>query len=204
MRRVLLAERISDDKGERSESVEAQDMKLRTRAVAEGNVTIVGAAVDLSVSGGVNMFDRPKLGQWLTPEGLSQWDELWVTTQDRLSRDDMHFMAFVFRVIEWQKTVIVLDDPQFNEQMHTAEGRLILHAKALGPAKELDRIKIRNKESHERRRFTNRWPGVSLPLGTVSSSCMRTARQPHTLNLMTTWPLNYGTCGNRSSAENHL
>lgn len=165
MRRVLLAERISDDKGERSESVEAQDMKLHTRAVAEGNVTIVGTAVDLSVSGGVNMFDRPKLGQWLTPEGLSQWDELWVTTQDRLSRDDMHFMAFVFRVIEWQKTVIVLDDPQFNEQMHTAEGRLILHAKALGPAKELERIKIRNKESHERRRFTNRWPGGIAPFG---------------------------------------
>lgn len=165
MRRVLLAERISDDKGEHSESVDAQDMKLRTRAVAEGNVTIVGTAVDLSVSGGVNMFDRPKLGQWLTPEGLSQWDELWVTTQDRLSRDDMHFMAFVFRVIEWQKTVIVLDDPQFNEQMHTAEGRLILHAKALGPAKELERIKIRNKESHERRRFTNRWVGGIAPFG---------------------------------------
>lgn len=159
MRRVLLAERISDDKGERSESIDDQDLKLRTRAVAEGNVTIVGSAVDLSVSGDVNMFDRPKLGKWLTPEGLAQWDEIWVTTQDRLSRHDMHFMAFVFKVIEWSKTVVVLDDPQFNDQMHTSEGRLILHAKALGPAKELERIKIRNQESHDRRRFTNRWPG---------------------------------------------
>lgn len=49
--------------------------------------------------------------------------------------------------------------------MHTAEGRLILHAKALGPAKELERIKIRNKESHERRRFTNRWVGGIAPFG---------------------------------------
>ncbi|MGW2900439.1 recombinase family protein [Streptomyces sp. NPDC001212] len=165
MRRVLLAERISDDKGERSESIEDQDLKLRTRAVTEGGVSIVGTAADLSVSGDVDMFVRPKLGTWLTPEGREQWDELWVTTQDRLSRDDIHFMAFVFKVIEWGKSVIVLDDPQFNEQMHTAEGRLILHAKALGPAKELERIKIRNQESHDRRRFTNRWPGGIPPFG---------------------------------------
>ncbi|MEN8654173.1 recombinase family protein [Streptomyces sp. 21So2-11] len=158
-RRVLLAERISDAKGERSESIDAQDLKLRTRAVQEGNVTIVDAAVDMSVSGDVDMIDRPSLGKWLTPEGLEQWDEIWVTTQDRLSRSDVHFMAFVFKVIEWSKVVVVLDDPQFNEQMHTSEGRLILHAKALGPAKELERIKVRVQESHDRRRFTNRWHG---------------------------------------------
>jgi DNA invertase Pin-like site-specific DNA recombinase len=165
MRRVLLAERISDAKGERSESIEDQDLKLRTRAVTEGNVTIVGTAVDLSVSGDVDMFDRPSLGKWLTQEGREEWDELWVSTQDRLSRDDIHFMAFVFKVIEWGKSVTVLDDPQFNEQMHTTEGRLILHAKALGPAKELERIKKRVKESHDRRRFTNRWPGGVAPFG---------------------------------------
>ncbi|MBA2813048.1 recombinase family protein [Streptomyces sp. KM273126] len=164
VRRVLLAERISDAKGERSESIEAQDEKLRARADQEG-VHIVGTAVDLSISGDVDMFDRPSLGQWLTPEGLQKWDEIWVSTQDRLSRDDKHFLAFVLKVIEWQKKVTVLDDPQFNEQMHTPEGLLILHAKALGPAKELARIKARVTESHERRRFTARWHGGFPPFG---------------------------------------
>ncbi|MFF0790520.1 recombinase family protein [Streptomyces spiralis] len=164
MRRVLLAERISDAKGERSESIESQDEKLRDRAGREG-VVIVGTAVDLSVKGDVDMFDRPSLGQWLTAEGLEKWDEIWVSTQDRLSRDDIHFLAFVFKVLQWGKSVIILDDPQFNEQMHTPEGRLILHAKALGPAKELARIKARVKDSHERRRFTARWHGGYPPFG---------------------------------------
>ncbi|MBT2400473.1 recombinase family protein [Streptomyces sp. ISL-100] len=164
-RRVLLAERISDAKGERSESIEGQDEKLRTRASQEADVTIVGTAVDMSVQGDVDMPDRPSLGQWLTPEGLEKWDEIWVTTQDRLSRSDVHFMAFVFKVIEWSKKVTVLDDPQFNEQMHSSEGRLILHAKALGPAKELERIKIRVQDSHDRRRFTSRWHGGFPPFG---------------------------------------
>ncbi|MFD7625253.1 recombinase family protein [Streptomyces sp. NPDC059851] len=162
MRRVLLAERISDDKGERSESIEDQDMKLRTRAIREG-VEIVGTAVDLSVSGDVDMFARPDLGEWLKPEGRERWDELWVTTQDRLSRSEPHFMAFVFKVIEWDKTLVVLDDPSLD--LTTPEGRAIAHVKSLGPHKELERIKARVQDSHDRRRFTTRWPGGIPPFG---------------------------------------
>lgn len=166
MRRVLFAERISDDKNEKSDSIESQDEKLRQRAETEG-VTVVGTAVDLSVSGDVDPFHRKSLGPWLVNEGLSKWDELWVSTQDRLSRDDIHFMAFVFWAIEHSKKVIVLDDPEFTRQMETPEGRLILHAKGLGPANELRRIKVRTRDSHERRRFTARWTGGIPPFGYV-------------------------------------
>ncbi|MFD0407265.1 recombinase family protein [Kitasatospora sp. NPDC127116] len=158
-RRVILAKRISNMRDEESESIEDQDKKLWTRVHEESGVEVVGEPTDENVSGDVDMENRPNLGEWLKPEGREAWDELWVTTQDRLSRDDIHFMAFVFRMIEWGKTVIVLDDPAFNEQMHSPEGRLILHAKALGPAKELERIKKRCQDSHDRRRWTTRWPG---------------------------------------------
>ncbi|MDX3800606.1 recombinase family protein [Streptomyces sp. AK04-3B] len=164
MRRVVFAERISDDKNERSDSIESQHDKLTRRAEAEG-VTVVGTAVDLSVSGDVDPFQRKALGPWLAEESLSKWDELWVSTQDRLSRDDIHFLRFVFWAIEHNKTVMVLDDPGFNEQMHSRTGRLLLHAKGLGPAMELDRIKARTKDSHERRRFTTRWTGGIPPFG---------------------------------------
>ncbi|MGW1608896.1 recombinase family protein [Streptomyces sp. NPDC002285] len=164
MRRVLLAERISDDKNERSDSIESQDEKLRHRAETEG-VTIVGTAVDLSVSGDVDPFQRKSLGPWLSDENLSKWDELWVSTQDRLSRDNKHFLLFVFWAIEHNKIVQVMDDPGFNEQMHTDTGLLLLHAKGLGPAMELKRIKARTKDSHERRRFTTRWTGGIPPFG---------------------------------------
>ncbi|MEU0583612.1 recombinase family protein [Streptomyces sp. NPDC006132] len=164
MRRVLFAERISDDKNERSDSIESQHDKLTRRAETEG-ATVVGTAVDLSVSGDVDPFQRKELGPWLADENLSKWDELWVSTQDRLSRDDIHFLRFVFWAIEHNKSVMVLDDPGFNEQMHSRTGRLLLHAKGLGPAMELDRIKARTKDSHERRRFTTRWTGGIPPFG---------------------------------------
>ncbi|WLQ44869.1 recombinase family protein [Streptomyces laculatispora] len=164
MRRVLFTERISDDRNEKSDSIESQHDKLSRRAETEG-VTVVGTAVDLSVSGDVDPFQRKSLGPWLADENLSKWDELWVSTQDRLSRDNKHFLLFVFWAIEHNKIVQVMDDPGFNEQMHTETGLLLLHAKALGPAMELKRIKVRTKDSHERRRFTTRWTGGIPPFG---------------------------------------
>ncbi|MFE0960574.1 recombinase family protein [Streptomyces fungicidicus] len=166
MRRVLFAERISVDKGERSESIESQHEKLSRRAETEG-VAVVGTAVDLSVSGGVDPFQRKSLGPWLTDEKLSAWDELWVSTADRLSRDQRHFLSFVMWAQDHNKRILVMDDPEFNKQMLDDDGLglFILHTKALGPAAELKRIKARTKDSHERRRFTARWTGGIPPFG---------------------------------------
>ncbi|MEV0495426.1 recombinase family protein [Streptomyces atratus] len=163
MRRVLFAERISSDRGERSESVEAQDEKLRQRAETEG-VTVVGVAQDLSVSGDVDPFARKGLGPWLTEEGRGKWDELWVTTQDRLSRNDMHAHAFMARLFrDWGKKVVILDNP--NLDFNSPAGRAIAYVQSIGPAMELDRIRTRIKDSHERRRFTTRWTGGIPPFG---------------------------------------
>jgi DNA invertase Pin-like site-specific DNA recombinase len=165
-RRALLAKRISDAKGELSESIEDQDRRMKSKATTEG-VIIAGETEDLSVSGDVDMIDRPALGQWLTPQARELWDELWVTNQDRLSRSEPHFMSFVFRMLEWNKEIHVLDDPEFTAQMKTPEGRAILHVKSLGPHKELERIKKRIQESHDRRRYSQRWPGGIPPFGYV-------------------------------------
>lgn len=165
MTRVLFAERISQDR-ESSGSIEAQDAKLTAhfehRSKTE-DLILAGKAVDRSVSGGINMFDRPQLGEWLNEEGRESWDELWVTTQDRLSRNDIHFLAFVFKMIEWGKVLVVLDDPTLD--LHSAEGRLIAHAKAYAPHKELERIKSRVKDSHELRRHMPVWHGGVPPYG---------------------------------------
>ncbi|MDA3643769.1 recombinase family protein [Saccharopolyspora indica] len=155
--RVLFAERISFDKKD-SGSIETQDRKLLARLDEDPReVVLAGRAVDRSVSGDVDMPDRPALGKWLTEVGRDSWDELWVTTQDRLSRNDMHFMAFVFKILKWGKTLIVLDDPSLD--LTTPEGRAIAHVKAIGPHKELERIKGRVQDSHDTRRWTARWHG---------------------------------------------
>ncbi|MFD4608236.1 recombinase family protein [Streptomyces sp. NPDC058440] len=164
MRRVILAERVSYSRDEKSDSIEAQDARLKARAAEEG-ARIVGVTADVSVSGDVDMFDRPALGEWLVIDKREEWDELWVTNQDRLSRSEPHFMSFVFKMLEWNKEIHVLDDPEFTKQMQTPEGRAILHVKSLGPHKELERIKKRIQDSHDRRRHTDRWPGGIPPFG---------------------------------------
>ncbi|MBD0689626.1 recombinase family protein [Streptomyces sp. CBMA123] len=174
IRNVLLHERISSDT-ETSTSIERQDEKLHQRA-AEDGVKVVGVAVDRSVSGEVDLYRRPELAPWLSQEKRGDWNELWVTNQDRLSRSDIHVMAFVFRCLEWGKEIVILDDPEFTQQMKTPEGRVILHAKSLGPAKELERIKARCMEAHEWRRKTTRWPGGIPTFGYVSYKVMENGK----------------------------
>jgi DNA invertase Pin-like site-specific DNA recombinase len=152
---------VSFDRKENT-SIERQDAKLLEWAHEEGH-EVVGQVRDRAVSGDIDMFDRPGLGEWLTEQGRSRWDIVAVTTQDRLSRNDIHFLAFVFKIIEWGKTLVVLDDPSLD--LLTVEGRLIAHAKAIGPAKELERIKARVKDSHVERRNTPQWHGGTPPLG---------------------------------------
>jgi DNA invertase Pin-like site-specific DNA recombinase len=166
MARVILAARVSFDRKENT-SIERQEAKLLEWASAESH-DVVGQVRDKAVSGDIDMFDRPGLGEWLTEEGRSRWDIIAVSTQDRLSRNDIHFLAFVFKIIEWGKTLVVLDDPTLD--LLSVEGRLIAHAKAIGPAKELQRIKARVAESHAERRYTPQWHGGVPPYGYATTS----------------------------------
>jgi len=94
------------------------------------------------VSGSVDLPERPSIGPWLTEEGREKRD---VTTQDRLSRDDLHFMAFVKNVLDWGKTLVVLNDPSFD--ISTETGRLIAYAKATHAAAELRKIRQRRADA---------------------------------------------------------
>jgi DNA invertase Pin-like site-specific DNA recombinase len=166
MARVILASRVSFDRKENT-SIERQDTELLKWAHAQSH-EVVAQVRDKAVSGDIDLFDRPGLGEWLTEERRSRWDSLAVTTQDRLSRNDIHFLAFVFKIIEWGKTLVVLDDPSLD--LLSVEGRLIAHAKAIGPAKELERIKARIRDSHVERRYTPQWHGGTAPYGYTTES----------------------------------
>lgn len=166
MARVILAARVSFDRKENT-SIERQDAQLLEWAHAQEH-EVVAQVRDKAVSGDIDMFDRPGLGEWLSEEGRSRWDIIAATTQDRLSRNDIHFLAFVFKIIEWGKTLVVLDDPSLD--LSSVEGRLIAHAKAIGPAKELHRIKARVRESHAERRHTPQWHGGVPPYGYATTS----------------------------------
>lgn len=159
--RALLAARISVDTDE-STSIPRQLEKLRTWAQGLGHA-VAGVVEDRSVSGSVDLPERPSMGPWLTEEGREKWDVLAITTQDRLSRDDLHFMAFVKNVLDWGKTLVVLDDPSFD--ISTETGRLIAYAKATQAAAELRKIKQRVADARDYLRRNGLFAGGTTPFG---------------------------------------
>lgn len=161
--RALLAARISVDTDE-STSIPRQLEKLHTWAQGLGH-EVAGVVEDRSVSGSVDLPERPSMGPWLTEEGREQWDVLAVTTQDRLSRDDLHFMAFVKNVLDWGKTLVVLDDPSFD--ISTETGRLIAYAKATQAAGELRKIRQRVADARDYLRRNGLFAGGLTPFGYV-------------------------------------
>ncbi|MHA6763340.1 recombinase family protein [Streptacidiphilus sp. PAMC 29251] len=164
--RALLAARISHDTDE-STSIERQLEKLH-RGADERSLVVVDVVEDRTVSGAVDLKDRPSLGKWLTEEGRSQWDVLLVTTQDRLSRDDLHFAAFVGDMLRWGKQIIILDDPSLD--LSTVDGRMIANIKAGMAAKELEKIKQRITDSRDFLRRKGRWGGGVPPFGYVGAA----------------------------------
>ncbi|WP_432117954.1 recombinase family protein [Streptomyces sp. bgisy032] len=159
--RALLAARISVDTDE-STSIPRQLEKLHTWAQRLGH-EVAGVVEDRSVSGSVDLPERPSMGPWLTEEGREKWDVLAVTTQDRLSRDDLHFMAFVKNVLDWGKTLVVLDDPSFD--IATETGRLIAYAKATQAAAELRKIRQRVADARDYLRRNGLFAGGTTPFG---------------------------------------
>ncbi|MFI8298631.1 recombinase family protein [Streptomyces nigra] len=161
--RALLAARISVDTDE-STSIPRQLEKLHTWAQGLGH-DVAGVVEDRSVSGSVDLPERPSMGPWLTEEGREEWDVLAVTTQDRLSRDDLHFMAFVKNVLDWGKTLVVLDDPSFD--IATETGRLIAYAKATQAAAELRKIRQRVADARDYLRRNGLFAGGHTPFGYI-------------------------------------
>ncbi|MFB6705382.1 recombinase family protein [Streptomyces sp. NPDC056333] len=159
--RALLAARISVDTDE-STSIPRQLEHLHRWAQGLGH-DVAGVVEDRSVSGSVDLPERPSMGPWLTEEGREKWDVLAVTTQDRLSRDDLHFMAFVKNVLDWGKTLVVLDDPSFD--ISTETGRLIAYAKATQAAAELRKIRQRVSDARDYLRRNGLFAGGHTPFG---------------------------------------
>lgn len=160
--RILAALRISLD-DDASTSIERQHEKLKSWLHRNPWARLVHATEDRSVSGSIDLKDRPELGPWLAEDKRDDWDAIWISTQDRLGRDDLHFMAFVKDVMDWKKGVFVEDDPSFD--LTTETGRLIAYAKATQAAGELRKIRQRALDSRDYLRRNGMWAGGNLPFG---------------------------------------
>lgn len=159
--RVLAVKRISRDT-EDSSALERQTQQL-TSAIAQRDVKVAGWVEDSTVSGSVNLDERPSLGKWMVEPLVHEWDALMVTEQDRITRDDMHWWSFVGWVLKNNKTVIILDDPSFD--LSTEDGRMIAGIKATQAAKYRKAVQEKKRNQTQYYRDEGLWSGGSVPFG---------------------------------------
>jgi site-specific DNA recombinase len=185
--KVLPVKRISRDT-ETSSALERQDIELR-EAVAVGGHELVHMVEDATVSGAVNLDERPSLGEWLTEPRVHEWEALMVTTQDRITRDDMHWWQFVGWVLKHNKSVIVLDDPSLD--LTTEDGRMIAGIKATQAAKYRKTVQEKKLKQTAYYREVNLWSGGVWPFGYRTEAIMfngskrlRLVKDEHTAGLI--------------------
>ncbi|MFF3495908.1 recombinase family protein [Streptomyces sp. NPDC002795] len=161
MRRVLAVQRISRDT-ESSSALLRQDEELSV-ALCSGVYEEVGRVVDSTVSGAVNLDQRASLGKWLRAPLVHEWDALMVTSQDRITRDDMHWWQFVDWVLKNGKSVVVLDDPSFD--IGTEDGRMVAGIKAAQAAKYRRAVQEKQLGRTAYFRDNKLWNGGIWPYG---------------------------------------
>lgn len=152
--RVLGRVRISRQY-EESTSIERQ-RELIERWAEENEHEIVGWADDRDVSGSVDPFQTPALGEWLKRERLGEWDILVAWKLDRIARRAIAMNRVFHLCQEHDKTLVCVDDKL---DLSTWVGRMIANVIAGVAEGELEAIRERTLASHRKLRELGRWPG---------------------------------------------
>lgn len=140
---------------EESTSVERQRGLIENWSKQHGH-EVIGWATDLDVSGSVDPFDTPGLGQWLTEERSQDWDTVCTWKLDRLGRDAIRLNKLFGWCIDHGKTVVSTSE---GIDLSTPVGRLIANVIAFLAEGELAAIRERTAASQRRLRELGRWGG---------------------------------------------
>lgn len=159
--RGLKVRRISRDT-EQSAALASQNKKIDKHSDLAG-IDIIDDVEDATVSGAVNLADRPSLGKWMSEPRLSMWDVLVVTEQDRITRDDWEWMAFLILCRNNDKHIRLVDDPGFD--LYDRNSRLMSHFRSYQDTGYLESIKEKTKGQRQYFREEGLWAGGPWPFG---------------------------------------
>lgn len=121
---------------------------------------IVGWAEDIDVSGSVDPFDTPQLGQWLSRP--DDWDILCAWKLDRLGRRAIPLNKLFGWVMDNEKVIVCVAE---SIDLSNWVGRLVANVLAGVAEGELEAIKERTKASRKKLLEDGRWPGGPVPFG---------------------------------------
>lgn len=159
MARVLGRVRLSRLTDE-STSAERQ-RELIEQWSAINDHTVVGWAEDLDISGSVDPFDTPQLGDWLAHRA-PEFDIVAAWKLDRLSRNTININGLFAWCIKHGKTVVSVTE---SIDLGTPVGRLIANVLAFLAEGELEAIRERTKAGRQKVVSLGRWPGGPAPYG---------------------------------------
>ncbi|MGD1281327.1 recombinase family protein [Mycobacterium seoulense] len=145
---------------EESTSIERQREVIEQWSDANGH-TVVGWAEDLDVSGSVDPFQAPALGQWLN-DRAPEWDILCAWKLDRVSRSTISLNKLIGWCLDHDKVVVSATE---GIDLGTPVGRLIANVIGFLAEGELESIRERVKGSRRKLRESARWPGGKPPYG---------------------------------------
>jgi len=157
--RVLGRLRLSVASDE-STSIQRQLEVITSWAEANGH-QIVGWAEDTDVSGAVDPFDTPQLGNWLSnrPE---EFDTIACWKLDRISRSAIRLNRLIGWCLDHDKTIASCTE---GIDIGTPVGRLIANVIAFLAEGELEAMRERQRSSRRKLREAARWAGGKPPYG---------------------------------------
>lgn len=157
--RVLGRLRLSRSTDE-STSIERQREIIEQWSNAQGHA-VVGWAEDIDVSGAVDPFDTPQLGEWLN-DRAPEWDILSAWKLDRLGRNAIQLNKLFGWCGEHDKTVVSCSE---SIDLGSWAGRMLASVIAGLAEGELEAIRERQAGSRRKLRESARWPGGKPPYG---------------------------------------
>lgn len=151
--RVLGRTRLSRST-EESTSIERQRELITAWAQAHQH-TIVGWAEDIDISGSVDPFQTPQLGEWLNNRA-DQFDVIACWKLDRITRSAIRLNTLIGWCLDHDKTLVSCTE---GIDIGTPVGRLIANVIGFLAEGERDAIRERTTASHKKLRELGRWPG---------------------------------------------
>ncbi|MGY4869798.1 recombinase family protein [Mycolicibacterium elephantis] len=143
-----------------STSIERQRELVTAWAESNGH-NVIGWAEDVDVSGSVDPFDTPQLGDWLNNRA-DEFDVIATWKLDRLSRNSIKLNKLFGWCLDHDKTVVSTSEAI---DLGTPVGRLIANVIAFLAEGELEAIRERTISSRRKLREAARWPGGKPPYG---------------------------------------
>jgi DNA invertase Pin-like site-specific DNA recombinase len=129
--------------------------------VGANDHSVVGWAEDIDVSGAIDPFETPQLGEWLSRRA-PEWDVLCAWKLDRLGRNAIHLNKLFGWCGEHDKTVVSCSE---SIDLGNWAGRMLASVIAGLAEGELEAIRERQRSSRSKLRETARWAGGKPPFG---------------------------------------